>query len=83
MESGKFYAQGQFFICLESSKMISKGFIYHLVRMRDIDSKAPTSQSVPVVNEYQEVFPDDLPSIPFEQEIDFVIDLPKNMQHIN
>ena len=55
--------------------MISKGFFYHLVRARDVDSKIPFLESVPVVNEFPKVFPDDLPDNPLEREIDFGIDL--------
>ncbi|KAH0710889.1 hypothetical protein KY284_012316 [Solanum tuberosum] len=55
--------------------MISKGCIYHLVRVMDDESEAPSLESVPVVNEFLEVFPDDLPDIPPEREIDFGIDL--------
>ena len=55
--------------------MISKGCIYHLVRVRDLDSENPTLESVPVVNEFSEVFLNDLPGITLEWEIDFGIDL--------
>ncbi|XP_070039399.1 uncharacterized protein [Nicotiana tomentosiformis] len=44
--------------------MIAKGYIYHIVRVRDIDTKIPTLQSIPVVKEYADVFPDELPDIP-------------------
>src|SRR5687767_8837761 len=55
--------------------MISKGCIYHLVRVRDVKSEVPPLESVPVVNEFPDVFPNDLPGIPPEREIDFGIDL--------
>ncbi|WMV38160.1 hypothetical protein MTR67_031545 [Solanum verrucosum] len=63
--------KGRFVSCLKARKMISKGCIYHLVRVRDMDFKTPTLESVPVVNEFLEVFPDDLPGVPLEREIDF------------
>ncbi|KAH0650175.1 hypothetical protein KY284_030087 [Solanum tuberosum] len=65
----------QFVSCLKARKMIFKGCIYHLVRVRGVDSETPTLESVPVVNEFSEVFPNDLPGIPPEREIDFGIDL--------
>ncbi|WMV59236.1 hypothetical protein MTR67_052621 [Solanum verrucosum] len=49
---------------------ISKGCIYHLVWVRDMDSETPTLKLVPVVNKFPKVFPDDLPSAPPEREID-------------
>ncbi|XP_049365757.1 uncharacterized protein LOC125830624 [Solanum verrucosum] len=44
------------------------------VRVRDMDSETRTLESVPVVNEFLEVFPDDLPSIPPERKANVVED---------
>ena len=55
--------------------MISKGCLYHIVRVQDLDSEIPHIESVPVVSEFLEIFPNELPGIPPEQEIDFGIDL--------
>ena len=59
--------------------MISKGYLYHLVRVKDSNSETPTLESVPVVNE----FPEDLPKVPLEREIDFGIDLLLDTQPIS
>jgi len=72
---GNSMPKGQFVSCLKVGRMISKGCVYHLVRVKDVDSETPSLESVPVVNEYPEVFPDDLPGIPPEREIYFGIDL--------
>ena len=54
--------------------MIYKGCIYHLVRVRDIDSETPKKlESGPLVKELSEVFLDNLPGVPPKREIDFVI----------
>ncbi|KAH0758100.1 hypothetical protein KY290_021593 [Solanum tuberosum] len=74
--------KGQFVSCLKAIKMISKFFIYHLVWVRDVDSKTSILESVPVVNEFPKVFFDDLPGIPPERDIDFCIDLLPDMQPI-
>jgi len=74
---------GQFVSCLKAREMISKGCMYHLVWGRDTDSETPILEFVPIVNEFIEVFPYDLPGIPFEREIDFVIELLPDMQHIS
>ena len=62
--------------------MISKGYLYHLVWHRDISSKTPTLESVPIVNEFQEVFVEDLPKVPPKREIDIGIDLLPDTQPI-
>ncbi|XP_069150141.1 uncharacterized protein [Solanum lycopersicum] len=50
------------------------GCHYHIVRVKDLDSKIPPIESVPVVNEFLEIFPNDLPVIPPEREIDFLLE---------
>ncbi|XP_060190584.1 uncharacterized protein LOC132619819 [Lycium barbarum] len=66
--------RGRFISYLKSRKMDSKGYIYHLVRVKDTNTQTPTLQ-LPVVNEFPEVFPEDLPRVPPDGEIDFGIDL--------
>ena len=61
--------------CLKACKMISKGCLYHIVNVQNLDSEVPPTESVPVVSDFPEVFPNDLLSIPPEWEIDFFIDL--------
>ncbi|XP_070010216.1 uncharacterized protein [Nicotiana sylvestris] len=56
--------RGRFISYLKARKMIAKGCIYHIVRVKDADAEIPTLQSIPVVKEYADVFPDELPSIP-------------------
>ncbi|WMV14243.1 hypothetical protein MTR67_007628 [Solanum verrucosum] len=69
--------KGQFISFLKSRKIISKGCIYHLIRVRDIDSETPTLESVLIVNEFLEMFLDDLSGIPPEREIDFALTSPR------
>ena len=44
--------------------MIFKGLLCHLVSVNDLDHGIPSIKSVPVVNEFQNIFPDDLPGVP-------------------
>ena len=41
--------------------MKSKGLLCHIMKGNDLDHDIPSIDSVPVVNEFQDVFPDDLP----------------------
>ncbi|WMV45742.1 hypothetical protein MTR67_039127, partial [Solanum verrucosum] len=72
-KGGSSVPMGRFISYLKAIKMISKGYIYHLVQVKDSSSKTPTPESVPVVNEFPKVFPEDLPGVPPEREIDFGI----------
>ncbi|XP_070010166.1 uncharacterized protein [Nicotiana sylvestris] len=67
--------KGRFISYLKASKMIRKVCIYHLVRVADTALEVSVPESVPVVNEFLEVFPDELPGIPTDREIDFGIDV--------
>ncbi|XP_070009673.1 uncharacterized protein [Nicotiana sylvestris] len=60
----KVVPKGRFISYLKAAKMIRKGCIYHLVHVTDIDDEAPSLESVPVVNEFPDVFPDELPGVP-------------------
>ncbi|WMV41170.1 hypothetical protein MTR67_034555 [Solanum verrucosum] len=73
---------GQFISFLKARKMISKDCIYHFVRIKDTDFETPTPESVPIVNEFSEIFPDDLLGISPKMEIDFGINLLLDMQPI-
>ncbi|XP_069147059.1 uncharacterized protein [Solanum lycopersicum] len=73
---------GRFISYLKARKIISKGYLYHLVRVKDSSSETPTLESVPVVCEFPELFQEDLPGVPPEREIDFGIDILPNTQPI-
>ena len=60
---------------LKARKLISKGCFYHLVQFKDTKSETPNIQSVNIVNEFPDVFPEDLPRVPPDREIEFGIDL--------
>ena len=55
--------------------MISKGYVYHLVRVKDSILEIPTLDLFPVACEFPEMFQEDLPKVPPEREIDFGIDI--------
>ena len=49
--------------------MFSKGCIYHIVRVQDLDSEISPIESVLVVREFPEVFPNDIPVILPERKL--------------
>ena len=70
----RFFHRGRIISCIKACKMISKGCLYYIVRVQDLDSEVPPIRLVPVVSEFSEVFPNDLSGIPPERKIDFCID---------
>ena len=74
---------GRFISYLKARKMISKGYIYHLVRVKDSSLETPSLELVPEVCEFPEVFPKDLPEVPLEREIVFGIDILPNTRLIS
>ena len=75
--------RAKFISYFKARKMMSKGYICHLVRVRDVGAEPPTLQSVSVVNEFIDVFPEELPGLPPEREVEFGIDLIPGTQPIS
>ncbi|XP_070044933.1 uncharacterized protein [Nicotiana tomentosiformis] len=73
----------KFIAYLKAKKMITKGFLYHLVRVTDTTTEVARIQFVPIVNAFLDVFPDVLPGIPPDQVIDFEIDVVPDTQLIS
>ncbi|XP_070008147.1 uncharacterized protein [Nicotiana sylvestris] len=73
----------RFISYLKARKMISKGYIYHLVHVRVMEAKPPTLQLIHVVNEFPDVFLDEILRLPPEREIEFSIDVLPVIQPIS
>lgn len=53
-----------------------------MVRVEDSNSEDPSLETIPMVNEFPEVFSDDFFGVSFDREIDFRIDLILNTRPI-
>ena len=76
--SGKAVKQclkGSFILYLKARNLVSKGYVYHLVRVNDCSFEIPLIQSVFVVREFPEAFHNDIPVVPPKRKINFVIDI--------
>ncbi|KAH0698695.1 hypothetical protein KY284_012910 [Solanum tuberosum] len=67
--------KGHFISYLKARKLVSKGCVYHLVRVNDSSVEIHPIQSVPIVKEFPEVFPDNLSKVPPKRETNFDIDI--------
>jgi len=55
--------------------MLRKGYLGYLAYVVDNQKAEPSISDIPVIYEYQDVFPDELPGILPNREIEFNIDL--------
>ncbi|XP_070024610.1 uncharacterized protein, partial [Nicotiana sylvestris] len=60
---------------LKSQRMVGKGCLSYLAFVRDVGAETSSIDSVPVVRDFPDVFPADLPGMPPDRDIDFGIDL--------
>lgn len=63
--------------------MVEKRCLAYLAYVRDSSAEVPSIDSLPIVREFPEVFPSDLPGMPPDGDIDFCIDLALGTQPIS
>ena len=62
-KGGNSIYKGHIISCFKECKMISKGFLYHIARVKDLDFEIHSIELVPIVREFTKAFPNDLSSI--------------------
>lgn len=63
-------------ICaLQARTLLSHGYEGFLATIHDTNSHVPSIRDQPVVSEFPDVFPDELPGIPPIREVEFGIEL--------
>ncbi|KAL8119334.1 hypothetical protein AgCh_016744 [Apium graveolens] len=68
--------QEQLFLTIvQDKKLIRKGCESFLAYVVDSEKGSPSIEDIPVVNEFPDVFPDELPGLPPDQKIEFEINL--------
>ncbi|WMV48268.1 hypothetical protein MTR67_041653, partial [Solanum verrucosum] len=60
---------------IRARKLVGQGCLAYLAHIRDVEVETPSIESIPVVSEFREVFPNDLPGMPLDRDINFCIDL--------
>ncbi|XP_070029161.1 uncharacterized protein [Nicotiana sylvestris] len=67
----------------KARRMVEKGYLAYLARIRYSDAEVSSIKSVPIVREFLEVFPIDLPGMTPDRDIDFCIDVAPGTQPIS
>ncbi|XP_070022149.1 uncharacterized protein [Nicotiana sylvestris] len=68
---------------LKAWQMVEKGCLANLAYVRDTTAESPTIDSVPLVREFVDVFPSNIPRMPLDRDIDFCIDLAPGTQPVS
>ncbi|XP_074327647.1 uncharacterized protein LOC141665564 [Apium graveolens] len=65
----------KFLSVLQAKKLLRQGYEAYLAHMVDTKKETSTLDEIPIVREYPDVFPEELPGLPPDREIEFFIDL--------
>ena len=65
----------KFLTMIQAKRLLRQGCEAYLAHVVDINKKPPKIEEIPIVNEFLDVFPDELPGLPPDREIEFTIDL--------
>jgi len=60
---------------VRAQRLMASGCLAYLSYVRDVRKEGPTVDSVPIVREFTDVFPADLPGLPPDRDIDFSIEV--------
>ena len=60
---------------VRAQRLMASGCLAYLAYVRDVSREGPTVDSVPIVREFADVFPADLPGLPPDRDIDFSIEV--------
>ncbi|KAL8089132.1 hypothetical protein AgCh_038782 [Apium graveolens] len=65
----------KFLTMLQAKRLSRKGNEAYLAYVIDTQKEVPNIQDIPIVNEFEDVFPENLPGLPPDREIEFAIEL--------
>ena len=68
---------------LQAQKLLLSGCSGFLATMVETKTEGPMMDDIPLVKEFSNVFPEDLPRLPPDKEVEFAIDLALGMSHIS
>ncbi|GJR73014.1 putative reverse transcriptase domain-containing protein [Tanacetum coccineum] len=68
--------------CIKAQKYIEKGCELFLAQVTEQESKEKRLEDVPVIRDFPEVFPEELPGLPLPRQVEFRIDLIPDVAHV-
>ncbi|GKD83349.1 putative reverse transcriptase domain-containing protein, partial [Tanacetum coccineum] len=61
--------------CIKTKRYISRGYQVFIAQVMEKKSDKKQLEDIPVVREFPEIFPEDIPGLPSVRQVDFLIDL--------
>ncbi|KAL8156665.1 hypothetical protein AgCh_001671 [Apium graveolens] len=65
----------KFLTAIEARRLIRQGCEVYLAHVMDVEKESVRIEDIPIVRDFPDVFPDELPELPPDREIEFTIDL--------
>ncbi|KAL8090813.1 hypothetical protein AgCh_040034 [Apium graveolens] len=65
----------KFLTVIQTKRLLRQGCEAYLAHIKDIEAESLRIEDIPVVKDFPDVFPDELPGLPPDREIEFTIDL--------
>ncbi|WMV45461.1 hypothetical protein MTR67_038846 [Solanum verrucosum] len=75
--------QAKIISSIRASKLVEQGCLAYLAHIRDVEVESPSIESIHVVSDRREVFPNELHCMPTDRDIDFCIDLEPGTRRIS
>ncbi|GJZ88613.1 hypothetical protein Tco_0660395 [Tanacetum coccineum] len=75
VESDKGVSQLKVVYCIKARKYVERGCYLFLAHVTENNSKEKRIEDVPVIHDFPEVFPEELPGLPPARQVEFQIDL--------
>ena len=68
---------------IKANKILQKSYLGYLAYVIEVSDSGSRLEDILVVREFLDVFPEDLPGIPLDREIDFHIELASGIEPIS
>ncbi|XP_074356083.1 uncharacterized protein LOC141695762 [Apium graveolens] len=64
-----------FLTIIQTRRLLRQGCEAYLAHVKDVEKESFNIEDIPVVKEFPDIFPDELPELPPDREIEFTVDL--------
>ncbi|XP_074342647.1 uncharacterized protein LOC141680277 [Apium graveolens] len=71
-----------FLTMIQAKRLLRQGCEGYLAHVIDRSKKTPNIRSIPIVSEFPDVFPDELPGLPPDRQIEFSIDIAPGVEPV-